>query len=228
MLVVFDIETVGVVPPQSFVDRQIRSLSLGGYGKDVELAILRSGGREGVRGEILERWDVRVAEVVNGSGLDARFGRVVVCCFYSGLDLKTYTAFDGTSEEVLLCDVINELRDTHSTFITFGGRAFDFPFIKTRLLLNGMGDKCSAIDFANERHMDLSYILNWEKSPMKLGKVNLEDLSGIMDVPYKNVFGGGDIQRLYNNGMYSEIESKCQNDVISLYECAIKSKIGEL
>jgi 3'-5' exonuclease len=113
-----------------------------------------------------------------------------------------------------------------NTAVSFNGRGFDFPVLETRALKLGLslpryfGAGQSSGTFRGSRyntsfHFDLcDYLSNFGAS---YRKSSLDVLSKLVGLPGKYTIAGEDVEYLFRQGRYKEINQYCVTDVLQTF-----------
>jgi predicted PolB exonuclease-like 3'-5' exonuclease len=111
------------------------------------------------------------------------------------------------------------------TLITFNGRGFDLPVLETRALKHGLslpryfatGQNRNAYRgnrYSDEYHIDLcDFISNFGTAR----KSSLNMLAKLIGLPGKYTIAGDDVEYLFRQGRYKEINQYCITDVLQTY-----------
>jgi len=112
------------------------------------------------------------------------------------------------------------------TLVTFNGRGFDLPVLETRALKHGMplyryfGGAQSRSSWRGNRysdaaHLDLCDYLSNYGAVYRRG--SLDVLAKLIGLPGKYLIEGQDVEYLFRQGRYREINQYCTTDVLQTY-----------
>lgn len=175
--------------------------------------------------------------VISKMGLSPLTGKVV--CFAMTIiprddSMQIYHRSMCNVDESIVLDALNKaILETGANYaldqlITFNGKDFDVPFIRTRMALHKMSGSMRKLNEwikkYSDSHLDLRQFLGgmeaFEKGTMEQWAM----LFKVIDAPSNET--GADIQSFYDNGEMDRILQKCQRDVeimVKLYDSAVFS-----
>lgn len=162
------------------------------------------------------------AEYLSKMGLSPLTGKI--CCFgwmwqYGENPPEQVKSVCSQSEEIVIAKIqeVFSMATQLTTLVTFHGKAFDLPFIKTRCAIMGAPlrhyDRWSS-KYEQESHFDVRCALtNFDDYV----KGTLGQWATKMGIPYDNNFGGDTIQELYDENQLQIISGKCEVDVFATF-----------
>ena len=119
-----------------------------------------------------------------------------------------------------------QMFENSQTLVTFNGRGFDLPVLETRAMKYGIS---LARYFANQElrqtyrgsryidlyHFDLCDFLSNFGAVYRRGSLDL--LAKLIGLPGKYTIGGADVEYLYRQGRFKEINQYCVTDALQTY-----------
>jgi hypothetical protein len=113
-------------------------------------------------------------------------------------------------------------RERKGILVTFNGRRFDIPVLELAALKHGvptpvtLGEKYGVRHrYAPEAHLDLlDFLANYATYTPQGG---LDFFLTMLGYPGKGAVNGGDVQGLYDQGLFEEIHRYCRDDVRRTY-----------
>ena len=127
---------------------------------------------------------------------------------------------DRLGEEGLVREFWRRLEAFDGTLVSFNGRGFDLPVLELQALRHG----CALPRYFGERnglrqrfgrHHDLfDWMGNHGAARLRGG---LDLLAKLIGLPGKQGVSGGDVQRLWERGCWTEIHRYCADDAIQTY-----------
>lgn len=160
-------------------------------------------------------------ERVKECSLNARLGRVL-CIGYSlpcsdGRVVSAFMAPQEEQEAAMLADFWRMVGQQGGRIVTFNGRSFDLRFLVLRSLAHGIRPSVAPetvrawfARYVVRPHCDIRDLLtNWDQRESG----TLEEWCRFVGVAYENGHTGADIYELYRAAKFTEIATKCQQDV---------------
>jgi uncharacterized protein YprB with RNaseH-like and TPR domain len=141
--------------------------------------IAQAGKAREIRDEELSKLLFIDTETTGLAGGTGTFAFLVGMGYFSdnGFELKQFIIRDPTEESAMLLEIAN-LFESFSGIVSFNGKSFDLPLLKTRYLLNRM-----PLPFEEKSHLDLLFLSRklWKN---RLRSRALQDLEQeILDLP---------------------------------------------
>ena len=147
-------------------------------------------------------------------GLDPCTGRVI-CIGVHWLEVDRYRAYCQPEERELLANFWSDLGQIRpQRFVTFNGKAFDFPYVNIRSAITRVpAHRDILLDtrrFSNDRHFDVREVLtNYDRYK----KGTLEFFCEIFGIPSpKNGINGSQVEDYFRRGRLDDIAQYCLAD----------------
>jgi predicted PolB exonuclease-like 3'-5' exonuclease len=119
-----------------------------------------------------------------------------------------------------------QMFESSQTLVTFNGRSFDLPVLETRAMKYGIAlpryfatqelrQTYRGSRFIDLYHFDLCDFLSNFGAVYRRGSLNI--LAKLIGLPGKYTIAGEDVEYLYRQGRYKEINQYCMTDVLQTY-----------
>lgn len=108
------------------------------------------------------------------------------------------------------------------SLVSYNGRGFDFPVLELNALRLGLKipkyfeDSKNSFRHRYGRHIDLMDLLSNHGAVRRIGK--LDWVLKMLGLPGKGEVSGGDVDRLWDEGKFEEIERYCIDDTMQTFE----------
>jgi predicted PolB exonuclease-like 3'-5' exonuclease len=164
----------------------------------------------------------RGVERFNDEERDVGFERYQVSCCRSGGEA-------GYSEEKLLEAFWQRFAAQPARVVSWNGRAFDLPVLRTRSMVYGisaapwyrLGDKWNSFTqrFAPDWHCDLMEVLADFGASARMG---LDDMALAMGLPGKLGGHGSEVAGMVARGEIERVRAYCEGDVLNLFALYVR------
>jgi hypothetical protein len=180
------------------------------------------------KAETIAKWEAeekpaKIKEAIAKTALSGEYGSICSIGWALNNDEPYHASQNREWNELnILLSFKEYMESIDHSFIKVVGHnlcAFDLPFIRQRMLINGIGLPKNIPWYArpwDERIGDT--MLLWDSSPDK--RISLDRLCKALGVPSpKNGIDGSMISELFSQGRFNEIAAYCRADVVATRAC---------
>lgn len=143
--------------------------------------------------------------------------------FYNLEEIRSGGTLESTENE-LIQGFFHYLNKITPKLVSFNGRAFDLPVLKYRAMahqvsagnLYKLGDKWNSYQnrYSSDWHSDLLELLSDYNAS---GRIRLNDVCSIFNLPGKVDVDGSSVYTLHKEGKIADIRNYCETDVLNTY-----------